>query len=266
MSAAIESLPVDLVDGSPFQPRRRFDDEALAELAQSIRRHGILQPILVRRCGERFELIAGERRLRAARLAGVREIPAVVRDCSDERAFEAALVENLQREEINSVDAALAYRRLAAEFGYTQAEIAHRTGKSRAAVANCLRLLQLPPAVLDLVEDGALTEGHARALLGLLDPALQEELARWAVRNASPVRELEERVRRLRDGSSDAGRKPSTLRAAPDAQVEALEKCLRERFGTRARVEYQSGRGTIALEYYDDEDLCRILELMGVDY
>lgn len=263
VTSQVEQLPVEQIDPSPFQPRGRFDDEALEELAASIRQHGIIQPIIVRTAGVRFQVIAGERRLRAARRLGLDHVPAIVRQYSDEQALEAALIENLQRADISVVEAARAYHRLAAEFGHTQSEIAQRTGKSRSAIANILRLLQLPDTILEALDRGELTEGHARALLALPYPSLQVDVGEWVVRNAVSVRELERKVRELSE-RPHAARSTEGRGAADDPCVADLEERLRRHFGTRAAIGYQRGKGTVSLEFYSDEDLSRILELMGL--
>lgn len=262
MPEEVRSIPIRLIVPSPYQPRRRFVEEKLDELAASIRQQGVLQPILVRSLGSRYELVAGERRLRAAGKAGLAEIPAIVRSLSDEQAFEIALIENLQREDISVVEEARAYERLAQEFGYSQAEIALRTGKSRAAVSNTLRLLQLPGPLLDLLDQGELTEGHARALLALPYASLQVEVGEWVARNAITVRETERKVRSLLKSPGPAAAADPT--AARDAHVRSLEDRLRRYFGTRAAVDYRQGSGTIHLEFYSDEDLERILELLAL--
>lgn len=263
MVEEVRPIPVDRVQPSPYQPRRRFDAERIAELAASIRQQGLLQPILVRPLGDRYELIAGERRLRAVRHLGQAEIPALVRRYSDEQALEAALIENLQREDISVVEEAQAYRRLLEEFGYAQSQIALQTGKSRAAISNTLRILQLPESVLDLLDVGELSEGHGRALLALPYPSLQAEVAEWVVRNAITVRETELKVRALLKsaetppGARSAGRQR-------DANLDALEEQLRHHFGTRTSVTYRRGRGSLNIEFYSDDDLQRILELLAL--
>lgn len=262
MHEEVRSIPVARIDAGPYQPRLRFSEEKLEELAASIREHGLIQPVVVRPAGERYQLIAGERRLRAARRLGLETLPAIVREYGDEQALEAALVENLQREELTVVEEARAYERLAGEFGCSHGEIARRTGRSRAAVSNTLRLLHLPVAVLELLDSGALTEGHARTLLALPYGSLQEELAEWVVRNAVPVRETERKVRSL---LAEAAPSPTAApRPPPDAHLEALEARLRGHFGTRATVIYRQGRGAVQLEFYSDDDLWRILELLGL--
>jgi ParB family transcriptional regulator, chromosome partitioning protein len=264
MPDQVRNIPVQLVDPSPYQPRRHFDDEAIRELAASIRQHGIIQPVIVREIGERFELIAGERRLRAARSLGLEAIPALVRRYTDEQALEAALVENLQREDISVVEAALAYQRLAEEFHYSQAEIAQRTGKSRAAVSNTLRLLHLPEPLLHMLERDDLTEGHARALLALPYPSLQVEVGEWVVRNALTVRETERKVKALLTQTNGTRRQETGSASPTDVHLAAVEEHLRRRFSTKVGLRYRKGKGLVTLEFYDDEDLNRLLELLGV--
>lgn len=263
MLEEVSSIPVRLIDPSPYQPRVRFPEEKLEELAASIRQHGVIQPIVVRPVGARYELIAGERRLRAVRRLELTEIPAIVRPYGDEQALEAALVENIQREDITVVETARAFERLTGEFGYTQGEVAQRTGKSRAAVSNLLRLLHLPDPVLELLDAGDLTEGHARALLGLPYPSLQIEVAEWVVRNAVTVRETERKVRALAAAPGEGVPAPKQ-RPAADVHVTDLEDRLRTHFGTRAVVAYRKGRGSLSLEFYNDDDLYRLLELLGL--
>lgn len=259
----LQTIPLSRIFPSPFQARSRFRPEALEELAASIRQQGIIQPVVVRPVGDRYQLIAGERRWRAAQQAGLTEIPAVVREYTDEQALEVGLVENLQRADISIVETARAYQRLTEEFHYTQGEIALRCGKSRVAVNNTLRLLNLPASVLALLDEGELTEGHGRALLALPYASLQEEMAEWIARNAVPVREAETRIRKL----LEPGQTPNKISSQPsrDAYVSALCDQLRQRFGTKVEVDYQKGRGSIRLEFYSDEDLERILELLSPD-
>lgn len=255
-------LPLRLLDPSPYQPRARFDEVELEELAASIAEHGLLQPVVARPVQGRYQLVAGERRVRAARLLGLEAVPALVRPLSDEQALEAALVENLQRADITPVELATAYRRLVEEFGYTQARIARQTGRSRAAVANCLRLLALPRPVLALLESGDLTEGHARALLALPYHTLMEELAEWAARNGATVRETERKVRALLRTAPGAAPPPARSRPAPDLHAAAVEEALRRHYGVPAQLAYRSGRGSLTLPFSSDEELERLLELL----
>jgi len=262
MDERVIPLPVDRIVPGRFQPRTQFEEAALEELAESLRRHGVVQPVVVRPVADGYELIAGERRWRAAQRARLATIPAIVRHCSHQEALELALIENLQREEIGPLDAARAFQRLIDEFGYTAARIAERTGKSRSTVANSLRLLRLPPTVQRQLESGALTEGHARALLGVDDPRLQEELAEYAVRNGLSVRELERRVRTWQRRARPRHTAP------PDPSqplIADLEDRLRRRLGTRVSLTYRQGRGTLTLEFYSDDDLERLLALLLPD-
>lgn len=257
-------VEVAAVVPSPYQPRRHFDAEKIDELAASIRQQGLIQPIVVREVDGGYELIAGERRLRAVRLLRQERIPAIVRRFSEEQALEAALVENLQREDISVVEVARAYQRLAEEFHYTQGEMAQRTGKSRVAVSNSLRLLQLPEPVLEATDRGELSEGHARCLLALPYASLQVEVSEWVVRNAISVRELERKVRELaKRTQTDVDDRPP--RADVDTHVRDLEDRLRQRFGTKVTLAYRKGSGKLELEFYNDDDLQRILELLGLE-
>jgi len=261
MSEEVVRIPLRLVRPNPYQPRTHFPEAGLAELADTIRAHGILQPIVVRRESDRYVLVAGERRLRAAERAGLQSIPAIVRDVDGRQMLEMALVENLQREEINPVEAARAYRRLAEEFGLTQAEIAQRAGKSRSVIANTMRLLQLPPEILRELESGELTEGHARALLLLPDPEERRALCEHILRNGLSVREAERAAQ-----SHTRERVPrETATPARDPMQAAVEERLRQLFATKVRLDYRHGTGALVIEFYSDEDLARILELLEVE-
>jgi ParB family chromosome partitioning protein len=249
-------VDIDLIDPSPFQPRTRFREEALEELARSIRVSGIVQPLVVRRMGTRFQLIAGERRWRAAQRASLGRVPAVVRDVRDEMALEMTLVENLQREDLNPVEQARAFQRLTDEFHLTQEEVADRTGKDRATIANSVRLLRLEEPILDLLEEGRLSAGHGRALLAIAEPKDRLELARKIARGGMTVRQVE----RL------ATRGAKTKHDSPAASVDpntkwAIEE-LQRKFGTKIVLHpLRPGRpGQLAFEYYDASDLTRLYE------
>lgn len=252
----MQEVPVDSITASAFQPRARFEGHALEELAQSMRAGGVLQPVIVRPVGVGYELVAGERRLRAARLAELRQIPAIVRVLSDEQALELSLIENLQREDLNPLEQARAFERLSSEFALTQDEIARRTGKDRTTVTNTMRLLRLPAEVQSLVEEGRLTAGHARALLKLEDsPTVQRVLAkRMAARRVS-VRQAEEMVDRRLPGA-----KKEPISGPPkDPNVRAAEEAMERALGTRVRVvQRKGGRGRVEIDYYTLEDLDRI--------
>lgn len=258
-------LPLHRIRPNAYQPRVNFSQPRLEELARSIREHGVLQPIAVRPSGDHFELIVGERRFRAAKMAGLESIPALVRDCRDEEMLELSLMENLQREDISPVETARGFQRLADEFLYSHGEIALRVGRSRTSVANTLRLLQLPEPVLVLVDQGEISEGHARLLLMLPDAPTRVEAAEWVARNGISVRELEERVR-VDTGPPESASAASNRKGgqAADPHLTALNQALGSYFGTKARVEYRGGRGAITVHFYSDEDLERILDLLGI--
>src|SRR5262249_28142550 len=257
-SAGIVRLPVERILRDPTQPRKTFDEAKLRELAESIKTQGVIQPILVRRDGVEYRLIAGERRGRAAQLAGLHEVAGVVRDGPAAEAFELALVENLQRTDLNPLEEAEGYRRLIQEFGLTQDQVGERVGRDRTSVANALRLLQLPEAVKDLLASGALGMGHARALLGM---GIGTELVRTAeriVREQLSVRETERLVRTARTPATAAGARTPSGSTAARAVVEDLQR----RLGTKVRLQDRGGKGTLEIDFFSYEDLERILALL----
>ena len=264
----VAEIEVDKISPNPYQPRDSFDEAGLEELAASINQLGIVQPITVRAVGGgRFELISGERRLRAAKLAGLLRIPSYVRQADTEAMLEMAIVENIQREELNSIEVAHGYERLIEECGLTQEEVADKVGKSRVAVTNTLRLLKLPAYIQSLIKLGSLSAGHARALIAIEDEKQQRKLAEVVVRDGMSVREVERRVRALTEDRPA----PSVTRArssvAPsDPHVRALSDRLRTRFSTQVQIRPQGseGAGRIEISYYSREDLERLIEeLLG---
>jgi len=256
-SAGIVRLPVERIQRDPTQPRKTFDEARLRELAESIKTQGVIQPILVRPDGGDFRLIAGERRWRAAQLAGLHEVPSIVRDVSPAEAFELALVENLQRTDLNPLEEAEGYRRLIQEFGLTQEQVGERVGRDRASVANALRLLQLPDPVKELLASGALDMGHARALLGMGSGPGLVTTAERIVREQLSVRETERLVRTVRLPSAAPARSPPG-NAAARAVVEDLQR----RLGTKVRLADRGGKGTLEIDFFSYEDLERILALL----
>jgi ParB family transcriptional regulator, chromosome partitioning protein len=259
--SGVATLLLETIQPNRLQPRAAPDSARLAELAASIKSSGVLEPVVVRPLGEGYELIAGERRWLAARQAGLREIPAVVREATDAEALELALIENLQREDLNPMEEAQAFQRLAEKFGHTQQEIADKVGKDRATVANTLRLLSLPPQIQGLVKAGQLTEGHARALLSLPSAQEQSSLAQKIIARRLSVRQAELEVRkmvspRLRLRAMAAARRDSHLRAA--------EEALQKVFGTKVRIHRIGEKGRIEVEFYSQVDLDRILEVLKV--
>jgi ParB family chromosome partitioning protein len=261
-------LPLSVIRPNQHQPRDRFDEEALASLSESIRVLGVLQPVLVRPLGEgSFELIAGERRWRAARRAGLQTIPAIVRDADDANSLEQALVENLHRADLGPLEEAAAYQQLAEEFQLTHDQIAQRVGRSRTAITNMLRLLQLPASIQRLVQDGKLQMGHARALLGTPDRSYQEHLAQRAVSEGLTVRDVEEAVRARGDVRSDEPsevRAPRTPAIRPAGLLE-LEELLSDRLDTRVAVSMGARRGKVVIEFATLDDLERIYRRMSGD-
>lgn len=259
--SGLEEVLVADVRPNPFQPRAHFDEEALGSLADSIREVGVLQPILIRPVEGGYELVAGERRWRAARRVGLQTIPAMVRDTDDASALEHALVENLHRSDLNVLEEAAAYQQLIEDFQLTHEEVAARVGRSRAAVSNTLRLLQLPPTVQRLVRDGSLSMGHARALLGTPDRAFQEQLARRAANDGLTVRAVEEAIR-SRDGDAEVVEEALTA-SSPTRQLRPpglleLEELLGDHLDTRVTVSMTAKKGKVVIEFSDLEDLERI--------
>ncbi len=256
-------LPITSLVANPFQPRSHFDEEALASLTASIRELGVLQPVLVRDAGDgTYELIAGERRWRAAKRAGLSVIPAVVRDASDTASLEQALVENLHREDLNPLEEAAAYQQLLDDFSLTHEEVARRVGKSRAAVSNTLRLFQLPAAVQRLVNDGELTAGHARALLGTPDRTFQEALAKKAVNAGYSVRQVEDAIRRRTSDGDDGAPTPRPTAKLRAPGLLELEELLSDRLDTRVSVTMGAKHGKVVIDFASLEDLERIYRAM----
>jgi ParB family chromosome partitioning protein len=258
-TAGLEEVALDQIDPNPFQPRRAFPPDKLQELADSIRSSGVVQPVLLRRSNQRYQLIAGERRWRAARLAGLMAIPALVRELGDRDALELALTENLLREDLNPLDAAHGYEVLQQKHGLSQEEIAARLGLDRSTVTNTLRLLRLPPEVQELVSEGKISAGHARALLGLPEP-VQGGVALAIVQHGWSVREVENRV-------AASARKPSPKPGAGparalDANVRAAVLEMERTLGTRIKIRGNEKRGKIEISYYSVEDLNRIYEFI----
>jgi ParB family chromosome partitioning protein len=247
---------------NPKQPRRHFDEGALAELAESIRRDGLQEPIIVRRAGDKYELVSGERRCRASVLADKHAIPAVCRDISDRDMLKLGLIENIQREDLNAIEVALAYQELIAEFGWTQEQLADEVGKKRVTVTNTLRLLQLPNVVQEQVADGSLSMGHARALLALPSPSEQAAVARKAIAEGLSVRQVEQIAAARADRAGRGA--PAKKEAAKDPNLTQIEDDLRRRLGTKVQLRSgDNGRGRIEIEYFSLDELDRLLALLG---
>jgi len=260
--SALKTISVDNITPNPRQPRRQFDADALRALSDNIRSNGLLQPILVRPVEDRFELIAGERRWRAAKLAGMANIPAIEQIADDSRSLELAVIENVLRDDLNPLELATAYRELARSGGLTQDQVADKVGKSRATIANTLRLLDLQPAIQDLVRSGQLSSGHARALLALQDPKRQLTLAHRAVKEGLSVRQIERLVysvpKQMRPESKTVALRPPHLTQ--------LERLLSERLGTKVSIheDRAKGKGLITIEFYTNADFERVLQVLGI--
>lgn len=254
--------PVERIHPNPYQPRREFSEEDLAELSQSIREQGIIQPLIVRNGRDGYELIAGERRLRAARMAGLARVPVVVKELSDAGLLEMSLVENIQREDLNPVEESDAYHRLMTEFGMTQEEVAGRVGKSRSAVANFLRLRQLPNEIRKTLADGSISLGHAKVIMGAETPVLQKTLWRQVITKGLSVRETERLRQRLNAENAAKSPPPPT---SEEIYFGSVEENLSKRLGTKVRIRRRGKKGKVVIDFYGDEDLNRLLQLFQLD-
>ncbi|MGK7370246.1 MAG: ParB/RepB/Spo0J family partition protein [Candidatus Halalkalibacterium sp. M3_1C_030] len=253
------NIPVQNIRPNPHQPRKEFKEESLEELAGSIKKHGLIQPITVRYIGEkRFELISGERRLRAAKLAGIKEIPSYIREVDDEEIISFALIENIQREDLNPIEVAMGYKRLVDELDYTQAEVAEKVGKNRTTVTNMLRLLNLPAFIQAGLRDDKISMGHARALISIDDPEDQEKIYKKAVKQDYSVRQIEKAVRSLGDEKS---KKNKAEKDDNQAFYNEISSRLRRKLSTKVNIKSKKNGGEIRIEYYTDEELERLLEL-----
>lgn len=254
-------VPVDNIRPNPHQPRKEFNEDRLGELADSIENHGLIQPITVRYIGEkRFELISGERRLRASKLAGIDEIPAYIREVNDEDVISYALIENIQREDLNPIEVALGYQRLIEEAGYTQGEVAERVGKNRTTVTNMLRLLNLPAFIQAGLRDKKISMGHARALIPVEDEEDQEKIYNKIIDKGYSVRKTEKMVRAL-DEKEDTSEKKDQKKDDDSAFLKEISNRLRRKLSTKVNIKSKKNGGEIRIEYYSDEELDRLLEL-----
>jgi len=251
-------IDIDLIDPNPFQPRKEWKKEDILSLARSIASQGILQPLVIRRSGERYQLIAGERRLRAAGEAGLKKVPVVVREADDQQMLALALVENIQRQDLGPVEKAEAFDRLSKEFGMTQEEMGRKVGMSRSSIANFQRLLDLPKKTLDILRSGQLSMGHGRALLGLDDSSLISRVAVNAVKRGISVRQLEEKVRRL-----NSGRPTTPQKTFESAETRKLQDTLQRLLKTKVRIKGKGKSGRIEISYHNLDELDRILLLIN---
>lgn len=252
----VREIRINEVEPNIGQPRKNFNDEKLAQLAQSIKQHGIVQPLIVQRDGSKYKIVAGERRWRAARIAGLRTVPVIIRDLSNKQVMEIALIENLQREDLNPIEEAEAYDKLMNEYSMTQEEIAGTVGKSRPAIANSLRLLNLQDKIRIRLIDGELTTGHARALLAIEDQELQLRAADEIIKRELNVRETEQLVKRLTQ------QKQIKKKKEDDVEYLAIEERLREVLGTKVKIMNNKNKGKIMIEYYSLDELDRLISLV----
>ncbi|MFH5186974.1 ParB/RepB/Spo0J family partition protein [Paenibacillus sp. TAB 01] len=256
----VVEIPLSQLRANPYQPRRTFHDETINDLAASIKEHGVIQPIIVRTVLKGYEIIAGERRFRASQVCGLATIPAVVKKLSDQQVMEIALIENVQREDLNAMEIAVAYQSLIDQFSLTQEELSVKVGKSRSHIANFLRLIHLPEEVKEYVSRGTLSMGHAKAIIGLKDPKLIRSLADQAIKDQWSVRELEEEVKRLEEKADP--KKASIKAKRKDPYINQLEESLREAYRTTVKIKHNNNKGKIELLYYSKDDLDRLLELL----
>jgi len=258
----VKDVSISEIRPNPYQPRKEFEQSAIDELSQSIKEHGIIQPLIVRKSIKGYELVAGERRLRAAKQSGLKQVPVVVKAYTDQQLMEIALIENLQRENLNPLEEAEAYEKLIAHHEYTQEQLAQRIGKSRPHVANMLRLLQLPEKIRKMVSTAALSMGHARALLTVEKEQVQQQLVKDVVEKGLSVRQLEELVKQL-NVSRETKKKKKPAKNEP-VLVE-IEERLRSLFGTSVKIKKGTKRGKIEIDFYSQEDLQRIIDLLQAD-
>ncbi|GAA4867410.1 stage 0 sporulation protein Spo0J [Paenibacillus vulneris] len=256
----VVEIPLPQLRANPYQPRRTFNDESINELAASIKEHGVIQPIIVRSVLKGYEIIAGERRYRASQVCGLATIPAVVKKFTDQQVMEIALIENVQREDLNAMEIAVAYQALIDQFSLTQEELSAKVGKSRSHIANFLRLIHLPEEVKQYVSRGTLTMGHAKAIVGLKDAKLIKALAEQSIKEQWSVRELEEEVKRIEEKS--AKKKPAANSKRKDPYINQLEETLREVYRTTVKIKHNNNKGKIELLYFSKDDLDRLLDLL----
>jgi len=260
----VQRVALERIHPCPFQPRKEFSAEALRELSDSIKEQGIVQPLIVRETAQGYELIAGERRWRASQLIGLKEVPVIVREADDREVLELALIENLQRENLNPMEEAQGYAQLVQQFQLKQDEVATKVGKSRASVANALRLLKLPEPVQEHLREGRLSVGHAKVILGLETDKQQQLAANRILHEGLNVRQTEDLVSRLQMRQDGASAKPTPQAPARDAHLTDLENRLRERLGTRIHLKYAQGKGALEIAFFSDAELQRVLDILGV--
>lgn len=252
-------ISINLIKNNANQPRKAFDDEKIAELAESIKHHGIVQPIIVRKDKENYIIVAGERRWRAAKLLSLKEVPAVVMELTDKQVLEISLIENIQRENLNPIEEAIAYKQLLSEFSLTQEELSKRIGKSRVSITNTMRLMNLNECVQQYIIDGVISEGHGRVLLAIGDNNLQNEIAQKVIDEKLSVRELEAVIKSLNKEKTDIVKSREL-----NPYYKDITNKLQNYFGTKVNINSKNNKGKIQIEYYSEEDLQRILEIINL--
>lgn len=252
-------ISLNLIKSNDEQPRKTFDDEKIAELAQSIKEHGIIQPIILNKKDEYYVIVAGERRWRAAKLLGLKEVPSVVMDLTDKDILEISLIENIQRQDLNPIEEALAYKKLLSDFNLTQEELSKRIGKSRVAISNIIRLIALCDTVKQYLIDEVISEGHGRALLAITDPKLQSEIAQKVIDEKLSVRELEKLIKHLNNNKEE-----KSVKREGNPYYKDVTERLQNYFGTKVNISNKNNKGKIEIEYYSEEDLQRILEIINL--
>ena len=260
-SNGVELININLIKSNDNQPRKSFDDEKIMELAESIKHNGIIQPIILKKDNSEFVIIAGERRWRAAKLAHIKEVPAIIMDLTDKQVLEVSLIENIQREDLNSIEEAVAYKKLIEEFNLTQEELSKRLGKSRVSITNTMRLLNLSENVQQYLIEGVISEGHGRALLSIIDNKVQYELAQKVIDDKLSVRELEFLIKKMK---SENGKTTKSTRSESNPYYKEIMNQLESHFGTKVNISNKNNKGKIEIEYYSEEDLQRILEIINL--
>ena len=260
-SNGVELININLIKSNDNQPRKSFDDEKIMELAESIKHNGIIQPIILKKDNSEFVIVAGERRWRAAKLAHIKEVPAIIMDLTDKQVLEVSLIENIQREDLNSIEEAVAYKKLIEEFNLTQEELSKGLGKSRVSITNTMRLLNLSENVQQYLIEGVISEGHGRALLSIIDNKVQYELAQKVIDDKLSVRELEFLIKKMK---SENGKTTKSTRSESNPYYKEIMNQLESHFGTKVNISNKNNKGKIEIEYYSEEDLQRILEIINL--
>ncbi|MCT8977606.1 ParB/RepB/Spo0J family partition protein [Clostridium sp. CX1] len=259
-NSGVSVININLIKANGDQPRKSFDEEKILQLSESIKEHGIIQPIILKKGSNTYTIVAGERRWRAAKIAGIKEVPAIIMDLSDKEILEISLIENIQRQDLNPIEEAIAFRKLIEDFNLTQEQLSNRIGKSRTAITNCLRLLNLDNRVQDYLIDGVITEGHGRTLLAIEDQEKQYKLAQTIIDEGLSVRETERLIKSI---NSDKEKKKTKTKEENPYYLDIRDR-LESLFGTKVKLEDKKSKGRIEIEYYSEEDLQRILDILHI--